>query len=312
MKTLRTRLIPFVALLAVGASALWIFGGNTPALADGTPVKITVQITDSGFQPNTVTVAEGQSVELTFVWAERSHPNDEHTINISGYNLESEQINNVTKTTVVDFVATKSGNFTYKCDFDCDIHDILQHGQLVVTAAGGSGAAAGNNAAALQAAQIVFDPKTGVVVSGNTVSLAAALQGKDGKPISRAEVDFYADRTFLGRSGQVQIARATTGANGIAYAIYHPTDANGGKITARFGGGGVYDKAEQTVELAPSPQYQPIPLAATDDGLHGMKQAAHYGLVALIGLVWCAFAFMLYQAWGISRVRQGGGPSTHR
>ncbi len=308
MQTLLRRCALAATVLAVAVGALWLVAGATPALAEDGPTKITIKVTDSGFEPASIDVPLNATVELTFVWDSPNHPLDEHIIVIPGYKLESEKIDAQNKQTVVKFVATKAGPFLFKCDFECDTHDILQHGNINVTAGGAGGAAGGGSAApALQASKLVIDPIKGIVVKGNTVNIAAALQDKDGKPIAKAEVLFFADRTFLGRQGEVPIAVAKTDTNGLAFATYHPTNPDGGKIIARFEGGGVYDKTENAFNLAGSPQFQPIPQSATDDSLRGMKSVAPYVFVAVIGGVWLAFAFMLYQAWGISRVRPAEG-----
>jgi len=311
MKTLHRRIALVAAILAVAVSALWLFTGATPALADDGPTKVTIKIADNGFQPASVDVPLNATVELTFVWDSPSHPNDEHIIVIPGYKLESEKIDRTNKQTVVKFVATKSGSFLFKCDMECDTHDILQHGNINVTAGGAAGAGAGGSASSLQVSKLVIDPVKGIVVKGNTVNIAASLQDKDGKPIAKAEVLFFADRQFLGRQGEVPIAVGKTDANGLVFATYHPTNSDGGKLIARFEGGGLFDKTEQAFNLAGSPQFQPVPQSATDDDLHGMKSVAPYALVGVIGGVWLAFAFMLFQAWGISRVRRAEGSQSH-
>lgn len=316
MHTLRSQLAlaAFIALLA--ASALWLFSGAPSAVAEDGPVKITIKVTDAGFDPSSIDVPAGARVELTFVWDNPGYPSDEHIIVIPGYKLESEKIDQTNKQTVLAFIATKTGPFLFKCDSECDTHDILQHGNINVVAAGGTSTAAGGAAGgtstaagALEASKFVIDPVTGIVVRGNTVSIAANLQDKDGKPIPKAEVVFFADRQFLGRHGEVPVATAKTDAGGNAYAIYHPTNSDGGTIIARFEGAGLYDATEQKLNLAPSSQFQPVAESTNDDQLHGIKEFAPFVLIGVIGAVWLGFAYMLFQAWGISRVHPGGGPS---
>ncbi len=309
MDGLRRHVTALLVLALVAVSAALAMGGARTALADDGPLKITVKVTDGGFDPPTVEVPQGASVELTFVWANQAHPTDEHIIVIPGYKLESEKIDSTNKQTTVKFIATQTGTFAYKCDVECDAHDSLQHGEIKVTA-GAGGAATGGGAAGsqLQASKLVFDPTSGVVVNGNTVALSATLQDKDGKPIAKQEVQFFAEQQFLGRTGQVEIAQAKTNANGVAYAIYHPTTPNAEKLTAKFAGGGVFDGTEQTVELAASPKFAGKAIPSEDDNLHGIKTVAPYALVLLIGSVWATFAFILYQAWSVSRVAQGGDP----
>ena len=306
------------------ASAAFGLLGLSPALADDGPVKLTIKVTDTGFDPSSIDVPAGAQVELTFVWDNANHPDDEHIIVIPGYKLESEKIDRTNKQTVLSFIANKTGSFLFKCDFECDTHDILQHGNINVVAAGAAsggaasggtgagstgGSAAPSGGASLQVSQFVIDPVAGIVVNGNSVSIAAKLQSKDGKPISKADVAFYAERTFLGRKGEVPIATGKTDSAGNVYAIYHPTNSDGGTITARFEGAGLYDGTEQKVNLAGSPQFQPGAQSSPDDNLHGIKRVAPFALIGIIAFVWLVFAFLLFQAWGISRVHSEGRPS---
>lgn len=305
-----SRLARFTAVLSIVVIAFagaLVLGSGRMALADDGPVKVTIKVGDKGFDPESVDVPMGSAVEITFVWDTTNHPDDQHIIVIPGLKLESEKIDKNNKQTVVKFVATKSGDFLFKCDFECDTHDLDQHGHINVTAGGGAGGSGGGGGAALLASKIVVDPANGVVVNGNSVAISANLQDKDGKPISRAEVTFLAEHMFLGRHGQVPIAVGKTDANGNAYAVYHPTNTDGGKLIARYDGGGQYDKSELVFNLAGSGQFQPKAAPNSDDDLHGMKTAAPVVFVLVIVSLWASFAFMLYQAWAISRSRSGGG-----
>ncbi|MEP7216867.1 MAG: cupredoxin domain-containing protein [Anaerolineaceae bacterium] len=309
MKTLSRRLALVSAVLTLTLTTLLLFGGIPAARADDATVKLTVRVTDTGWVPDTIEVPQGALVELTFVWDNPNHPNDEHIIVIPDYKLESDKINSVNKQTVLKFIADKAGSFNFKCDFECDTHDAFQHGTIKVVAGSGGSAGTGASAASFQASKIVIDPVAGVAINGNSVSISATLQDKDGKPIPKAEVLFFAHRQFLGRHGDVAIAAGKTDAGGNVYATYRPTNSDGGEIILRFEGGGVFAKTEQTFNLAGSPQFEPIPAFVTDDGLHGIKGFAPFVLVAVIGSVWLAFAFMLFQAWGVSRVRSEGSQS---
>lgn len=304
----------FILATAFLAPVAWLMFAPPVAADQAAPVKVTIRITDSGFDPKSVDVPMGAQVELTFVWDQPAHPDETHVITVPGYKLESEQVDRTNKQTVLAFVATKTGSFNFKCDTECDTHDYLQGGTINVvaggTASGGSAGGGGNAATtSLQASKLFVDPITGVMVRGNSVSISASLKSTDGKPISKAEVAFFAKRSFLGRQAEVPIGVGKTDAGGNVYTIYHPTNSDGGSIIARFEGGGLYDKTEVSFNLAPSNQFQPKPLGATDDDLHGIKRIAPLALIGLVGAVWLSFVFMLFQAWGISRVRAEGGSS---
>lgn len=303
MNALRSHLTRLLILAVVVSSGLLALSGVRPAGAEDGPARITVKVTDAGFDPKSIEVNQGQVVELTFVWSQPAHPEDEHImVGYNGIKFESEKIDRDHKETTVKFIATQAGTFNYKCDVECDLHDDLQKGEIKVKGAGGAAAASSG----LQQPKLLIDPVTGVVVNGNSVSIAATLQDKDGAPISKSEVRFYVERQFLGRTSEMEIGVGKTGANGVAYAIYHPTTPDAGKVIAKFAGGGLYDAAEQTINLAGSPQFQPLAAATPDDDLHGIKTFAPYALVVVIGGVWASFAFMLFEAWSVSRVTRGG------
>lgn len=60
---------------------------------------------------------------------------------------------------------------------------------------------------------------------GQPVQLQAHLTNDSGQPVSGATVAFYTQATFLGVTGDQEIARAVTDANGLAVATYEPRDA---------------------------------------------------------------------------------------
>ena len=301
MNALRNRALLLFALTVSLAVTMASLASPRPAQAQEAPVKITVKVTDGGFDPLVVEVEQGKSVELTFVWAHVVHQNEEHIMVIPGYKLESDKIDSSHRETTVKFIAMQSGTFDYKCDLECETHDILQNGVIKVKPSGGGAAAA------LQPSKLVVDPVSGILIKGGTVSLAAALQDKDGNPIPKAEVSFYVEQKFLGDSGLMAIGVAKTGASGYANLLYRPTTNAPRTIVTKFAGLGLYDATEQKIELVGSDQFIPKAAEAPDDTLHGLKGGARIALVVVIAGVWLAFAFMLFQAAGIRRETGGGG-----
>jgi plastocyanin len=266
------------------------------------PVKVTVRVTDGGFDPSVIEVAQGKSVELTFVFAHVAYPQEEHIIVIPGYKIETAKIDAAHRETTVTFIAAQTGTFSFQCDLECDTHDSLQNGQIKVTPS------AGGAAVVLLPSKLVVDPVSGVLIEGGSVSIAATLQGEDGKPIPRAEVRFYARQEFLGQAGLVEIGVVKTLPNGYASVLYHPTTRDPRTIVAKFSGVGTYAATEKEISLIGSDQFVPRGVPATDDSLHGLKGAAHVALVVVIACVWLAFAFLGLQALGIERAGRGGGP----
>jgi plastocyanin len=266
------------------------------AFADDQPVKITVKITDSGFQPDTVEVSAGQIVEITFVWSHQAYPNEEHIIVFDGLKLESDKLTREHPQSTVKFVATTPGTFTFKCDIECDLHDSLQHGVLKVKAGGGT-------AAALQPSKIAVEP-SGIAVKAETLKVSAFLLDKDGQPIPKAEVKFYSPKKFFGREGLQEIGISKTGPTGQANLSYRPTTTEAQKIVVRFEGGGLYDASETTIDVPGSRLFGPAK-AERHISLQGLRDWAPLGFLTLILSIWASFAFMLYQAWSVRRVRAG-------
>jgi plastocyanin len=284
-------------LLVAAAVGLTGLAGASPAFADDQPVKLTVKITDSGFEPNTLEVQSGQQVEVTFVWSHQAHPNEKHIIVFDGLKVETDMITKDNPQSTVKFVATTPGTFTFKCDIECDIHDSLQNGVLKVSAGPGSAAVS------LEPSSISVEPSN-VSVRGETVKVSAFLLDKDGQPIPKATVTFYAQKTFLGRSGLEEIGIAKTTATGLATLSYNPTIPDAQKLVARFEGGGIYDASEANIDVPANLLFGPAP-AESHVSLHGLRSWAPVGFFGVIVAIWCAFAFMLYQAWGVRRIRAG-------
>lgn len=301
MNASSTRIKVLIVALIAGLFLAMSLLPNTAAAQQG-PVKVTVKITDGGFDPAVVEIDQGSTVEMTFVWANVAYPQDEHIIVLPGYKLETPKLTAANRQATVTFLAAQAGSFEFKCDIECDAHDALQGGQIKVKAS------SGGTTAKLTASKLVIDPVNGVLLRGDTVTIGATLKGEDGQPIPRAEVRFYDKQQFLGHTGLVEIGVSKTLANGYASLLYRPTTTGPRTLVAKFDGVGLYGPVEQEIPVAGSAQFAPVPVKATDDSLHGLKQSAHFGLLFVIGSVWAGFGFMAYQTFGIKRAAGGGDP----
>ncbi len=294
MQWLRLAVLPLAAALVALSPTT-----PQPAGADG-PVQITVRVTDDGFDPNTIEVQLGQSVELTFEWAQKTHPADEHIITIDAYKLESDKISAAKTKTTVKFVATNAGTFTFKCDIDCDVHSSLQHGQLKVTPAPG-----GATAAALQPSKLSVEPGNILVKGGSMTVSAFLLDATSGQPIPKAEVMLLSEEQFAGKTALVEVALTKTDQAGLAKFDFTPTHSGAQKLLARFDGVGLYGKTEQAIENPGDAAFGPAALTSGTDDLHGIKGLAGEGFLLVILGIWSTFGFILYQAWRISRTGEG-------
>lgn len=317
-------------LLALLMAGMPLFGAYSHVLALAEPVKIRVEITDSGFfgSPDEfdIEVEQGQQVEITFVWNQQVYPQDEHIMVLEGYKLETDKINSENREGSFKFVADKVGKFNFKCDIECDNHDYLQKGYLKVKAAGGgsSGASSGRVPTSLA----VSSSKSILTSAGGPLVLTAVLKDASGAPVPKAEVRFYAEAELAGTKGQMEIGVGKTDANGVATLEYQShVVAPKLKITARFEAMGLYDESQQIVEIEqlgePPPAYAKAPTGLEDAptiglGSGGDRNVAssawdwsvnHWGPVAIATVVlgvWSTLGFALYQVYGISRQRSGG------
>ncbi len=283
------------------------------------PLKLRVEVTDGGFKPDTIEAQQGQMVELTFVWAQTAHPNDEHIMVVDGYHLESDKIDSTHRETTVKFIADKAGTFAFRCDLDCEAHDFLQAGHLKVTAGGSGGTAA------LTPTTLSVSPSSWVT-PGDPIVLMVVLRDNQGAPVSKAPVEFSLDAEFGGVKGAMNIGEAKTDSNGVAFLAYQPTVREVQQnITAQFDGMGTYGESKQSVQLrliaTPPSAYQAPPtglpgtpayasltpgstsLSATSVVAWGLTHWQEVPLVLLVGGVWLAFAYVVWQALGVAWVR---------
>ncbi len=289
-------------------------------------VKVRVEVTDTGFKPATVEVEAGKLVELTFVWAHQAYPNDEHIIVLEGYKLETEKITASHREATIRFVADKPGTFTFKCDLECEVHQLTQNGRLSVKAGRGG-------TAARVPTVLTVKPLTDTV-GPRGVDIVALLKDANGAPVPKAELRFFLEAKFLTTQGLIELGRAKTDASGMATWEYRPTvDMPEHKLVVRFESAGVYDESEQALSLrqaAPPPAAYvpaptgfvnapsaPLPGAAEVEGEPWRWLTAAWSwslnnwgpltILLVVATVWGAMAYTVYTCV-YSGARPGRGP----
>ena len=292
------RTIRLTGILTAVLSALVITAGaaHGQAPTDGGPVKIRIEVNDSGFAGQggdfTVEVEQGRLVEMTFVWAHAGYVQEEHimVLDMGGQKLEWDKINFEHREAAVQFIADKPGTFDFKCDLQCDLHDILQKGHLKVTHGGGNSAAP-----AFTPTKLTVTPSSWVT-AGGPVSLMATLIDAKGKPVPKAYIKFSMKVEFAGVADDMELGTARTDANGVAFREFIPTlTAEKYPITARFDGLGTHDGSEQAVEIE---SFGPPPVAYIQQpaGLENVRHLAIRGLAGGAITIWSVFAFVLVLA----------------
>src|SRR5665647_1571480 len=121
------------------------------ALAEATTTKDTtssaqqgikqfrVEVSKKGFNNSSdelrLEVVEGQTVEITFVYADDASRDNQHIIFIGGYKIQTDTLGKDNPEVTVKFTADKTGEFPINCIMECAGHDNLQNGKLVVSPA---------------------------------------------------------------------------------------------------------------------------------------------------------------------------------
>ena len=281
-----------LVLTATGTAAVWSAGR---AGADGSPVQLTVKITDDGFSPKTVQVQQGQQVELTFQWAQTTNLDDQHVIAIDGYDVQTDTIDSDHTSSTITFSASKAGTFAFKCAIECAIHPALQGGALIV------GSGAGSAAAVSPPKPSIYTNASLISVQGDSVVIGAQLLSPTGVPMTKAVLHFLVQETFVNTTGLAEIGQATTGQDGIAQLVYRPSQTQGQQLVIRYAGSAQYDPAEVHAQIPPSRLFAPQPAAPTVS-LHGLRSWAPAMLLVVIVGIWATFVVLLVEVGGLGRL----------
>jgi hypothetical protein len=246
-----------------------------------------------------IDVPQGQMVELTFIWAHEKHPQERHVMVLEDYGIESEQIDINNRQASLRFVANKTGEFVFYCDVFCDLHNNMQSAQVLVRRDTGGGASAAAPAFTSTAMALSASARTWENGSEPLV-VQATLKDASGAPVSRAEVRFFVNAEFAGRSGAMLIGRARTNAQGVAELVYDaPLQPGDRTITARFTQTGIYDSTDQKMSIqvvgaAPS-------AAAQATRLEDLRGWGTTLLAMVILATWTMLGFALFQVVKIAR-----------
>ncbi|MBW7881302.1 MAG: hypothetical protein H3C34_01465 [Caldilineaceae bacterium] len=276
------------------------------------PIQVQLAATDSGFEClagcdavhfdgspwiYTLEVEESSLVELTFIWQHATYLDESHIMVLDGYKLEWDQIDFYNQEATLRFIADQPGTFTFKCELECHLHDFMQRGHLKVRRTG----AGSDGAAALTATALTVAPSSWTT-EGETVTLMTLLRDAQGAAVPKAEIHYYLDAEFAGTKGNMEIGRAKTDANGVAFLDFRPTLSIPQQvITARFSGMGIYDESEQTfaIEVTGVP---PAAYTVAPVGLEELRRWAPAVLVAVVLGIWAIFGVVVYQLYRIWRL----------
>jgi hypothetical protein len=304
-----------IGMLVVGVVVVAGLIGLTapPTIAQQTPVRIVLEITDQGYRcaegcdavdlsagdwEPLLEVTLGAEVELVFVWAHEAYPNEEHVMLLEGYRLETDQIDSESREATLRFIADQPGLHRMKCDLHCDLHDYMQRAQIRVERSGNGVA----SAAAYTPTTLGLHSPAPVISGFEHVPLGAMLTDDSGAPIAGAELSFYVDTEFGGVQDLVHIGTVPTDEDGTATYRFLPLTADAEqRVVARFAGMGVYGESEHELHLrvTGTPPAAYVSEASRFEQIAGPLGARSFAAVVLA--VWAAFAFALFQVFRIAR-----------
>ncbi len=243
----------------------------------------TIYVGTTGFNSTytagiTLTVNEGDSVTIRFVYNDTALPNNNpHEILIQGYNLNSGTIDRITPERTVTFTANIPGQTTFKCVVSaCDGHNNLLAGVLDV--------------------QPYSGPRIPIVLSlsgqtsrGNITLYVRAVDDL-GSRTPGILIHFYRNSTW----GFAEIGAEPTNSSGEALLAYAPPSPGEITFKAAFTGSGIY-----------SPNSSPplgVPFTESTDseggfpyvwGQNTLVDVRMVGVPAISGLVWIGMIFLI-------------------
>jgi len=230
------------------------------ALAEATTTKDTtsstqqgikqfrVEVSKKGFNNSSdelrLEVVEGQTVEITFVYADDASQDNQHILYISGYKIQTDTLSKDNPEVTVKFTADKTGEFSINCILECAGHNNLQNGKLVV-----SPAAAGSQPVKTTAttASLTMDTPD-QAETGQSLTLAALVKDNLDKPVADAQVKFFIESDFFVK-GMMEIGETVTNEQGLAKIDYIPNEAGVIHVVARYEAGSGSEPVETKREV---------------------------------------------------------------
>ena len=207
--------------------------------------QFRVEVSKKGFNNSSeelrLDVVEGQTVEITFVYADDASQDNQHIFYISGYKIKTDTLTKDNPEVTVEITADKTGEFSINCILDCVGHNILQNGKLVV-----SPAAAGSQPVKTTATLTMNTPDQ--AETGQPLTLTALVKDNLDKPVADAQVKFFIESDFFVK-GMMEIGETVTNEQGLAKIDYIPNEAGVINVVARYEAGSGSEPVETKREV---------------------------------------------------------------
>jgi len=226
------------------------------ALAEATSTKDTtsstqqgnsqfrVEVSKKGFNNSSeelrLDVVEGQTVEITFVYADDASRDNQHIMYIGGYKIQTDILGKDNPEVTVKFTADKTGEFPITCIMECAGHQNLQNGKLVVSPAAGS-------QPVMTTVTLTMDTPD-QAETGQPLTLVALVKDDLDKPVADAQVKFFIESDFFVKS-MMEIGETATNEQGLAKIDYIPNQAGVIRVVARYEAGSGSEPVETKREV---------------------------------------------------------------
>ncbi|MBI2183890.1 MAG: hypothetical protein HYU39_02910 [Thaumarchaeota archaeon] len=310
--------------LTLGSSQLQLVNPMLPmaeAQAATQAKNLVFLVSAEGFNKTkdlSITVNEGDLVQIKLVYDDDYIGDNPHTIRVQGYGVEG-TVGPKQREVTLTFRATETGSFKVVCGNEtCEGHENLQGFVIEVKAPDKpTGAKPEPGAPELQKPAVrpnlafsVSFPK--IIRQGYALAIQAKMLDSEGTPIAGFPITFYTNSTW----GPVKIGSAYANASGVAVLAYTPAREGVFQFAARFEGAKGFEaaSAEPVIKILPS-----LTTLPDNEPILGIKGS----VVAMVGLViasvWATYAYVLSRLFRIATAKttptqhgESGKPSEGR
>jgi hypothetical protein len=262
MMVLKLLLVISATAILLPLSAMTALPSSVLAQEENSPIRIEVSYEGFDQTPGRfeLVIEAGQEVEIIFVYGDNDLPeNNPHIIFISGYNIKTDTLDQQNPEVTVNFYADKEGEFNFMCILDCEGHDELQKGRLIVIPSTEPPTSTAPDQPVTEPSPAPTTPEqpqveqtptlsapeptparpsltlsaSGRSQVGQPLTLPAVLRNNQGDPIENATVKFYTEVDFF-TTGLVELGEVITNQQGVATFKYIPHVAGAVPISVRY------------------------------------------------------------------------------
>ena len=260
-----------------------------------------IEVSQDGFNGTVedlrIEVGLGQEVEITFVYADTTSYDNQHTVFISGYNVDTGVLGKDNPEVTVKFIANQPGEFNIVCTSDCTGHENLQRGKLLVLLS--------SEPEILKTFTMTLDAPD-QSETGQPLILVALIKDELNEPAVGYQIKFFVESDFFVSdkisNGTVlmEIGEEVTDERGLAIIDYIPNYAGVPRVVARYEVGIGLEPVEAEREIKITGDSKLLYQSLTGIQFPNSLLIWMMSIVAILLAGWGTFIFVLYQVRGIS------------